>query len=112
MTNGERLLTVAFHGAERVVEEFNLMRPVKAAPEVCVRHSAAEPGPKRIRIHALSTGPLKTRAASGIQAGARTSEHRPVSIQDAGNPAAFLVGGAAAVAGNIGYVDAGCHIGG
>jgi hypothetical protein len=69
MTNGVRLLTVTFHGAERI-EESVLMRQFKAAPEVC----AAEPGPK--------------------------------------NPAELLVGGPAALAGNIGYVDAGCHIGG
>ena len=119
MTNGGCLLTVTFYGAEKVVEEYNLMGPVKAALESCVRYMAAELGPKRIRVHALSPGPLKTRAASGIErfdellerARARTPEHRLVSIQDVGNLAAFLVGdGAAALTGNIEYVDAGYHI--
>ena len=119
MTNGGCLLTVTFYGAEKVVEEYNLMGPVKAALESCVRYMAAELGPKRIRVHALSPGPLKTRAASGIErfdelldrARARTPEHRLVGIEDVGNVAAFLVSdGAAALTGNIEYVDAGYHI--
>ena len=119
MTDGGCLLTVTFYGAEKVVEDYNLMGPVKAALESCVRYMAAELGPKRIRVHALSPGPLKTRAASGIEgfdellerARARTPEHRLVSIEDVGNLATFLVGdGAAALTGNIEYVDAGYHI--
>jgi enoyl-[acyl-carrier protein] reductase I len=119
MTEGGCLLTVTFYGAEKVVEEYNLMGPVKAALESCVRYMAAELGPKRIRVHALSPGPLKTRAASGIEgfdellerARSRTPEHRLVSIEDVGNLATFLVGdGAAALTGNIEYVDAGFHI--
>jgi enoyl-[acyl-carrier protein] reductase I len=119
MTDGGCLLTVTFYGAEKVVEEYNLMGPVKAALESCVRYMAAELGPKRIRVHALSPGPLKTRAASGIErfdelldrARARTPEHRLVGIEDIGNVAAFLVSdGAAALTGNIEYVDAGYHI--
>ena len=119
MTDGGCLLTVTFYGAEKVVEEYNLMGPVKAALESCVRYMAAELGPKRIRVHALSPGPLKTRAASGIErfdelldrARARTPEHRLVGIEDVGNVAAFLVSdGAAALTGNIEYIDAGYHI--
>jgi len=119
MTDGGCLLTITFYGAEKVVEDYNLMGPVKAALECCVRYMAAELGPKRIRVHALSPGPLRTRAASGIEcfdellerARARTPEHRLVSIEDIGNLAAFLVGdGAAALTGNIEYVDAGYHI--
>jgi enoyl-[acyl-carrier protein] reductase I len=119
MTEGGCLLTVTFYGAEKVVAEYNLMGPVKSALESCVRYMAAELGPRRIRVHALSPGPLKTRAASGIEcfdelldrARARTPEHRLVSIRDVGNLAAFLVGdGAAALTGNIEYVDAGYHI--
>jgi enoyl-[acyl-carrier protein] reductase I len=67
MTNGGCLLTVTFYGAEKVVEEYNLMGPVKSALESCVRYMAAELGPKRIRVHAIYPGPLKTRAASGIE---------------------------------------------
>lgn len=64
MTNGGCLLTVTFYGAERAVEDYNLMGPVKAALEGSVRYLAAELGPRRIRVHALSPGPLKTRAGS------------------------------------------------
>lgn len=119
MTDGGCLLTVTFYGAEKVVEEYNLMGPVKSALESCVRYMAAELGPKRIRVHALSPGPLKTRAASGLdrfdelleRARARSPEHRLVSIEDVGNLAAFLVSdGAAALTGNIEYVDAGYHV--
>jgi enoyl-[acyl-carrier protein] reductase I len=119
MTQGGCLLTVTFYGSEKVVEDYNLMGPVKAALESSVRYMAVELGPKRIRVHALSPGPLKTRAASGIErfdellerARARTPEHRLVSIEDVGNLAAFLVGdGAAALTGNVEYIDAGYHI--
>jgi enoyl-[acyl-carrier protein] reductase I len=119
MTAGGCLLTVTFYGSEKVVEEYNLMGPVKAALEASVRYMAAELGSKRIRVHAISPGPLKTRAASGIarfdelleRAQARTPEHRLVSIEDVGNLAAFLVSdAAAALTGNVEYVDAGYHI--
>jgi enoyl-[acyl-carrier protein] reductase I len=119
MTQGGCLLTVTFYGSEKVVDEYNLMGPVKAALEASVRYMAAELGPKRIRVHALSPGPLKTRAASGIarfdelldRARARTPEHRLVSIEDVGNLAAFLVSDAAsALTGNVEYIDAGYHI--
>ena len=119
MKNGGCLLTVTFYGSEKVVEEYNVMGPVKAALESAVRYMAAELGPRRIRVHALSPGPLKTRAASGIdrfdelleQARSRTPEHQQVSIEDVGNVATFLVGdAAAALTGNIEYIDAGYHI--
>jgi enoyl-[acyl-carrier protein] reductase I len=119
MTDGGCLLTRTFYGSEKVVEDYNLMGPVKAALESSVRYMAAELGPKRIRVHALSPGPIKTRAASGIgrfdelleRARARTPEHQLVSIEDVGNLAAFLVGeGAAALTGNVEYIDAGYHI--
>ena len=119
MTDGGCLLTLTFYGSEKVVEEYNLMGPVKAALESSVRYLAAELGAKRIRVHALSPGPLKTRAASGIdrfdelleRTRARTPEHRLVSIEDIGNLAAFLISDrAAALTGNIEYIDAGYHI--
>lgn len=119
MTAGGCLLTVTFYGSEKVVEEYNVMGPVKAALESAVRYMAAELGPKRIRVHALSPGPLKTRAASGIdrfdeileRTRARTPEHQLVEIEDVGNVAAFLVSdAAAALTGNIEYIDAGYHI--
>jgi enoyl-[acyl-carrier protein] reductase I len=119
MTDGGCLLTVTFYGSEKVVEEYNLMGPVKAALESSVRYMAAELGPKHIRVHALSPGPLRTRAASGIdrfdelleRSRLRTPEHQLVSIEDVGNFAAFLVGdGAKALTGNVEYIDGGYHI--
>jgi len=119
MTQGGCLLTVTFYGSEKVVEEYNVMGPVKAALESSVRYMAAELGPKRIRVHAVSPGPLKTRAASGIdrfdelleRTRLRTPERQLVGIGDVGNVAAFLASdAAAALTGNIEYVDAGYHI--
>lgn len=119
MNNGGCLLTVTFYGSEKVVDDYNLMGPVKAALESSVRYMAAELGQQRIRVHALSPGPLKTRAASGIdrfdelleRARQRAPEHRLADIQDVGNLAAFLVSdAAAALTGNVEYVDAGYHI--
>ena len=119
LMGGGCLLTVTFYGSEKVVADYNLMGPVKAALEASVRYMAAELGEKRIRVHALSPGPLKTRAASGIdrfdalleRARARTPEHRLVGIEDVGNVATFLVSDAgAALTGNIEYIDAGYHI--
>lgn len=95
------------------------MGPVKAALEASVRYMAAELGEKRIRVHALSPGPPKTRAASGIErfdellerARSHAPEHQLVSVADVGNVAAFLVSdAAAALTGNIEYIDAGYHI--
>jgi enoyl-[acyl-carrier protein] reductase I len=119
MTQGGCLLTVTFYGAERVVEEYNLMGLVKAALESSVRYMTAELGTKCIRVHALSPGPLKTHAASGIarfdelleRARSRAPQQRLVSIEDVGTLAAFLVSdAAAALTGNVEYVDAGYHI--
>ena len=95
------------------------MGPVKAALESAVRYMAAELGPGKIRVHAISPGPLKTRAASGIdrfdELLERAAEQAPtqhlVSIEDVGAVAAFLVGDwAKSLTGNTIYVDAGYHI--
>ena len=119
MKDGGCLLTVTFCGAERVVEHYNLMGPVKAALESAVRYMAAELGPKGIRVHAISPGPLATRAASGIdrfdelleRAAARAPTHDLVTIDDVGAVAACLVSDAArAMTGNTAYVDGGFHI--
>ena len=66
MTSGGALFTMTYYGSQMVVEHYNLMGPVKAALESATRYLAAELGPKGIRVHAISPGPLKTRAASGI----------------------------------------------
>ena len=119
MKTGGCLLTVTFYGSEKVVDDYNLMGPVKAALESSVRYLAAELGHRKIRVHALSPGPLKTRAASGIdrfdelmeRTRERTPEHRLVDIEDVGNLATFLISDdAAALTGNVEYVDAGFHI--
>jgi enoyl-[acyl-carrier protein] reductase I len=119
MANGGCLLAVTFYGSERVVEHYNLMGPVKAALESSMRYIAAELGPKGIRAHAISPGPIKTRAASGIdrfdelltEAAARAPEHHLVEIADVGNLAAFLVSDAARrITGTIIPVDGGEHL--
>ncbi|MEY3670097.1 MAG: enoyl-ACP reductase FabI [Burkholderiaceae bacterium] len=66
MSKGGSLVTMTYHGAEEVVPHYGLMGPVKAALESMVRYLAAELGPKNIRVHAVSPGPVPTRAASGI----------------------------------------------
>lgn len=119
MKNGGCLLTVTFYGGEKVVEHYNLMGPVKAALESSVRYLAAELGEKGIRVHALSPGPLKTRAASGLdrfdelldRTRARAPQHMLAGIDDVGNVAAFLVSDAARLlTGNVEYIDGGYHV--
>lgn len=117
--DGGTLLTVSFYGAEKVVDDYNLMGPVKSALQSSVRYMAAELGPQGIRVHALSPGPLKTRAASGIarfdELMERTRERAPqaqlADIDDVGAMAAFLVSDRAkTLTGNITYIDAGYHV--
>ncbi|ALG68447.1 enoyl-ACP reductase FabI [Beggiatoa leptomitoformis] len=119
MKDGGCLLTMSYFGAERVVENYNLMGPVKAALESTSRYLAAELGAKGIRVHAISPGPLKTRAASGIahfdelieKATERAPQHQLVTIEDVGGICAYLVSDMAkAITGNRVYVDAGYHI--
>jgi enoyl-[acyl-carrier protein] reductase I len=119
MPEGGACMTVSFLGSEKVIEHYNIMGPVKAALEAATRYMAADLGPKGIRIHALSPGPLKTRAASGIghfdellnAASARAPTHRLATIEDVGAYAAFLASAEAAnVTGGIHYIDGGYHI--
>lgn len=119
MSDGGCLLCVTFYGSERVVEHYNLMGPVKAALESATRYVAAELGPNGIRAHAISPGPIATRAAAGIdrfdelltRAAAETPGYQPVDIGDVGALAAFLVSDAAKrITGTIIPVDSGQHL--
>jgi enoyl-[acyl-carrier protein] reductase I len=119
MADGGCLQTVTFYGGEKVVEHYNLMGPVKAALESVTKYMAAELGAKGIRVHALSPGPLATRAASGIdgfdELMARTAERAPthhlVTIEDVGAYAAFLASDAAkSLTGSVAFIDGGYNI--
>ena len=118
MHEGGSIITMSYYGADKVVENYNIMGPVKAALQSTVRYLAADLGYKKIRVHAVSPGPLRTRAASGIahfdklieEAIARTPEGRLVDIEDVGMTTAFLVSDAArALTGETIYVDGGFH---
>jgi enoyl-[acyl-carrier protein] reductase I len=118
MTGGGVLVTMSYYGADKVVGNYNMMGPVKSALEASVRYMAAELGPQGIRVFAVSPGPLKTRAASGIahfdelveMAQSRAPQQRLVDIAEVGRVVAFLVGGASSgMTGDTIYVDAGLH---
>ena len=118
MRPGGALVTMSYYGADKVVQNYNMMGPIKAALESSVRYLAYEMGPSRLRVYAVSPGPMKTRAASGIDkfdelvqmALERTPEHRLVDIAEVGRVVAFLVGGGASgMTGDVIYVDAGLH---
>jgi len=119
MNPGGALVTMSYYGADKVVNNYNLMGPVKAALESSVRYLAKELGERSIRVFAVSPGPLRTRAASGIghfdelidMAVNRSPGHRLVDIAEVGRAVAFLVGGGASgMTGDVIYVDAGLHI--
>lgn len=119
MPQGGTCMTVSFLGASRVVEHYNMMGPVKAALEAAVRYAAAELGPKGISVHALSPGPLQTRAASGIAefdelldaAAERAPTHHLATIEDVGAYAAFLASREAFnVTGSVHPIDGGYSI--
>jgi len=112
------MLTLTYLGSERVVPNYNTMGLAKAALEASVRYLAASLGPKGIRVNAISAGPIKTLAASGIKDFGRILQfveqnaplRRNVTTEDVGNVAAFLLSDlAAAVTGEVMFVDAGFH---
>jgi enoyl-[acyl-carrier protein] reductase I len=118
MSKGGVLITMSYYGADKVVGNYNIMGPVKAALEASVRYAADELGDKGIRVFAVSPGPLKTRAASGIthfdelvqMAMERAPQQRLVDIAEVGRVVSFLVGGASSgMTGDTIYVDAGLH---
>jgi enoyl-[acyl-carrier protein] reductase I len=118
MAPGGVLVTMSYYGADKVVANYNIMGPVKAALEASVRYAAAELGPRGVRVFAVSPGPLRTRAASGIaqfdeliaDAKERAPAQRLVDIAEIGRVVAFLVSGASSgMTGDTIYVDAGLH---
>ena len=119
MKKGGTLFTMTYYGSQMVVENYNIMGVAKAALESAVRYMAAELGPKGIRVHAISPGPLLTRAASGIpefdelleKAKSKAPTRSLVSIDDVGLATAFLAHDAARlITGETLYVDGGYHI--
>ena len=119
MRKGGTLFTMSYYGSQMVVKNYNIMGVAKAALECAVRYLAAELGPKGIRVHAISPGPLATRAASGIpefdalldKAKAKAPARSLVSIDDVGVATAFLAHDAARlITGETLYVDGGYHI--
>lgn len=119
MTEGGTLFAMTYYGAERVVEHYNVMGPVKAALQAACMYLAAELGPKGIRVHPISPGPIKTRAASGIDrfdelletAAERAPERALSTIEDVGVATAFLATDyAKMITGDVMYIDGGYHI--
>lgn len=119
MTEGGTLFTMTYYGAEKVVENYGIMGVAKAALESAVRYVAAELGPKGIRVHAVSPGPLATRAASGIpefdellsKAKVKAPSRALVDIDDVGMACAFLAHDAARLmTGQVLYIDGGYNI--
>jgi enoyl-[acyl-carrier protein] reductase I len=119
MKKGGTLFTMTYYGSQMVIENYNIMGVAKAALESAVRYVAAELGPKGIRVHAISPGPLMTRAASGIpefddlleKARAKAPARSLVSIEDVGLATAFLAHDAARlITGETLYIDGGYHI--
>ena len=119
MKKGGVLFTMTYYGSRIVVQNYNIMGVAKAALECAVRYLAAELGPKGIRVHAISPGPLATRAASGLtdidklldKARTKAPVRSLVSIESVGIAAAFLAHDAAKlITGETLYVDGGYHI--
>jgi len=119
MCGGGAVMTMSYLGANEVVENYGIMGPVKAALESVVRYVATELGPKGIRVHAVSPGPLATRAASGIRdfdelmqrVALRAPARRLVTIEEVGAACVFLASPyAAAMTGETLYIDGGFHI--
>ena len=119
MTEGGTMFAMTYRGAEQVVPNYNLMGPVKAALEATCRYLAHELGPRGIRVHPISPGPLKTRAASGLkdfdlmlnEAAGRAPVGELVDIDDVGYACAYLATPyARRMTGQTLYVDGGVHI--
>ena len=119
MTDGGTMFAMSYYGANRVVPNYNVMGPVKAALEAACRYLAYELGPKGIRVHAISPGPLKTRAASGLkdfelllnEAAQKAPLGELVDVMDVGFSCAYLATPfARRITGGTVYVDGGTNI--
>jgi enoyl-[acyl-carrier protein] reductase I len=119
MTDGGTMFAMSYYGANRVVPNYNVMGPVKAALEASCRYLAYELGPRRIRVHAISPGPLKTRAASGLkdfelllnEAAKKAPLGELVDIMDVGYACAYLATPFAhRITGGTVYVDGGANV--
>ena len=119
MPNGGAMLTLTYYGAEKWMPHYNVMGVAKAALEASVRYLAADLGVKNIRVNAISSGPIKTLAASGIRDMRyilRWNEYnaplrRNVSVEDVGEAAVYLLSDMSrSVTGEVHHVDAGYHI--
>ena len=113
---GGALLTMSYLGAERSIPNYNVMGPAKAALESSVRFMALDLGPRNIRVNAISAGPIKTLAASGVGNFRKLMQHseaatplkRNITIQDVGNASAFLCSDlASGITGEVLHVDGG-----
>ncbi len=119
MTQGGTMFAMSYYGANRVVANYNVMGPVKAALEAACRYLAYELGPQGIRVHAISPGPLKTRAASGLkdfeimlsEAAHKAPLGELVDIMDVGFACAYLATPLARrITGSVVYVDGGANL--
>jgi enoyl-[acyl-carrier protein] reductase I len=119
MPNGGSILTLTYYGAEKVMPHYNVMGVAKAALEASIRYLAVDLGPQGIRVNAISAGPIKTLAASGIgdfRYILKWNElnaplRRTVTIEDVGGAAVFLLSDlSSGVTGEIVHVDAGYHV--
>ena len=119
MPNGGSILTLTYYGAEKVMPHYNVMGVAKAALEASLRYLAVDLGPKAIRVNAISAGPIKTLAASGIgdfRYILKWNElnaplRRTVTIEDVGRSALFLLSDlSGGVTGEVVHVDAGYHV--
>jgi enoyl-[acyl-carrier protein] reductase I len=119
MRDGGAILTLTYYGAEKVVPNYNVMGVAKASLEACVRYLARDLGPDGIRVNAVSAGPIRTLAASGVTGFKRMHTkfrevapmRTPLSIDDIGNAAIYLCSDLSrAVTGEVLYVDGGYNI--
>jgi len=119
MTDGGSIVAMTYYGAEKVIPRYNVMGVAKAALEASVRYLAFDLGPKKIRVNALSSGPVQTLAARGISGftdmmkivEARAPLRRNVDIAEVANAAVFLLSPlSSGVTGEVLYVDCGYHI--